>query len=219
MMTQMIKIHASISLLVLLLVPAGILAQSVDGRSSGQFSDSALQIDSGITSSRLPGINIAQVTLTHRDSTDIMSTKRFSVSASLAVAPILGVSLARRITGGTRESARFLPSLLGAYISTAVTTLGLALLQPLEHGKMESDTPNDGTLGILADQRITALNILIQLALPSLVPGANAAAMQTLRQFHLSKMVEIDVLTPALFRSPVNERQFLLGINLIAGKF
>ncbi len=208
------SIHAPIAALILLIVPPGICAQT-----NGLSTESVLQIDGEMTDSNFPGVNIVQVTLTHRESAHPESTRQLTLSASLAIAPILGVTLARKLTGHSRTSGRFLPSLLGAYISTAVTTFGLALLQPLQRAEMFNPTPVGSNHTISDDDHVNVLNILIQLALPSLVPGINAATMQTLQHFHMSKSVDINVLAPALFQSPVNDRQFLLGINLITGKF
>jgi hypothetical protein len=213
--SKMNSIHASIAALILLIVSPGIRAQTNTGLSS----ESALQIDGEMTDSNFPGVNIAQVTLTHRESAHPESTRQLTLSASLAIAPILGVTLARKLTGHSRTTGRFLPSLLGAYISTAVTTFGLALLQPMQRAEMFNPTPVGSNHTISDDDHVNVLNILIQLALPSLVPGISAATMQTLQHFHMSKSVDINVLVPALFQSPVNDRQFLLGINLITGKF
>lgn len=214
-MFKMNSIHASITALILFIVPSTILAQ----RNTALSNESALQIDGKMTESNFPGVNIAQVTLTHRESTHPESTRQLTVSASLVIAPILGVTLARKLTGHSRTSGRFLPSILGAYISSAVTTFGLTLLQPLQRAEMYSPAPEGSHHTASDNNRVNALNILIQLALPSLVPGISTATMQTLQHFHLLKTVDINVLAPALFQSPVNDRQFLLGINLITGKF
>jgi hypothetical protein len=213
--SEMNSIHASIAALILLIVPPEICAQT----STGLSTEPALEIDGQLTDSSFPGVNIAQVTLTHLESAHPESTRQLTLSASLAIAPILGVTLARKLTGHSRASSRFLPSLLGAYISTAVTTFGLALLQPLQHAEMFNPTPVGSNRTVPEVDHVNVLNILIQLALPSLIPGIRIATMQTLQHFHVSESVDINVLAPALFQSPVNDRQFLLGINLITGKF
>ena len=200
----------------LLIVPLRLFADAPYSASD----ERQLQINGEMAQTTFPGINIAQFTLTRRQSSAQNGEKRLSFAASFAIAPIVGVSIARKITGRSpASSANFLTSLLGAYISTAITTCGLALLRPLQEIDSTDVHNEPGFRNGFNHGSSSAFNVMIQIALPSFLPGVHTAVSQTLRPFRSSNNVEITVLCPALFQSPVNERQLLLGVNLLEGKF
>ena len=214
-------------LLTLVILPAALVCAlnakaAIPHFSSGNITDAdGWLIAGGMNGADINGIGVAKFTL-FRDSSGVDTNQRnITFATSLAIPPLLGMSLSRLIT---RHSSyfenSFWPNLIGAYAGAGLSMGSLALLhhataEPISEGNVQFQS----STSISAEA--AAFSAFFQVLLPMALPGLGAAAGYAMGKAPKPGDTEVSFLSPTLFRSPSpnRERKYILGVQLISARF
>ncbi|MBN2525161.1 MAG: hypothetical protein JXR76_02125 [Deltaproteobacteria bacterium] len=213
---QWIFIHKSLFMITLI---AGTLLSPLTRAQS--FKDTAAthswDIAGDLNAGAAPGIGVASITITHDDNG---AKGTMTIEASSAVAPLLGMTLAERFLRRFPHSPRtFFAFALGASLGTALATGALALQQRHKYSANDHFPPTELHPGTLGNGRAAILDVLIQMALPVLLPGPGAVASYFLKRIPIPRQAKTAFFRPTLFPSPTVKQHFILGFWLVEAHF
>ena len=190
--------------------------------SSEAQGDSPWRVSGSIGEAENIGFGVARLTLTRMDGPFSGSRSNLTVATSLAIPPLLGMSVSRLITGNsTYFRANFWPNLVGAYAGAGLTMGSLAILLRATRQNNTSGAFPESTTAPESASRAAALVALLQVLLPMALPSLGATAGFFLRRLPRPDDTEVSFLSPTLFLSPSpsRDKKYILGVQLVSARF